>query len=314
MSFKLGIVGLCTSHPESWVPIIKEMNEKENLDLEIVAVWDSGETRPEGFAFTKKFAEDFKIPTALENLEDMVDMVDGIILHTTNWDKHIEQARPFVDADKSVLIDKPIVGNMRDANQVLEWMKLGKRITGGSSLRFTKEVENFLALPLEERGTVHTAYAAIGTDDMNYGIHGYAIICGLMGPGINSVRYLGSSNQKQLMLKWADGRIALLTAGKSAWLPFNVTAVTDMNVFQLSVDNSKIYRSLLEAELPYLIGKTDKVPLTADNILEPELAAIAARTSWMNNGQEIFITDLREDDPGYDGTQFAIEYRRARRI
>ena len=312
MSFKLGIVGLCTSHPESWVPIIKEMNEKQNLDVEIVAVWDSGETRPEGFAFTKQFAKDFNIPTALENLEDMVDMVDGIILHTTNWDKHIEQARPFVDADKSVLIDKPIVGNMRDANTVLDWMKSGKRITGGSSLRLCQEVQDFLALPIEERGTVHTAYAAIGVDDMNYGIHAYSIISGLMGPGIQSVRYLDSSKQKQLMMKWDDGRIALMTVGKSEWLPFNITAVTDKNVFQLSVDNTKIYSSLLEAELPYLIGKTDTLPLSIDDILEPEIAAIAARTSWMNNGQEIFLTDLREDDPGYDGTQFAIEYRRAR--
>jgi GFO/IDH/MocA oxidoreductase family protein len=312
MSFKLGIAGLCTSHPGGWVPIIRELNKEQNLDLEIVAVWDSGETRPEGFDFTKKFAEDFKIPTALENLEDMVEMVDGIILHTTNWDKHIEQARPFIDAGKSVLIDKPIVGNMRDANQVLDWMKQGKRITGGSSLRFCQEVQDFLALPADERGNVHTAYAAIGVDDMNYGIHAYSIISGLMGPGINSVSYLGSSSQKQLMVKWIDGKIALMTVGNSAWLPFNITAVTDKNVFQISVDNSKIYRSLLEVELPYLIGKTDKLPLSGEEILEPELAAIAARTSWMNNGQEVFLSDLREDDPGYDGTQFAIEYRRAR--
>ena len=314
MSFKLGLVGLCTSHPENWVPIIKEMNEKENLDVEIVAAWDSGETRPEGFEFTKEFAKDFNIPTALENVEDMVDMVDGIILHTTNWDKHIEQARPFVDAGKSVLIDKPIVGNMRDANQILKWMKQGKRITGGSSLRFCYELQKFLAQPVSERGEIHTAYAAIGVDDMNYGIHAYSIISGLMGPGISSVQYLGSSKQKQLMLKWDDGRIALMTVGKSEWLPFNITAVTDKNVFQISVDNTQIYQSLLEAELPYLIGKTDTLPLTADEILEPEFAAIAAKTSWQNNGQEIFLTDLREDDQGYDGRQFAAEYRRARII
>ena len=312
MPFKLGIVGLCTSHPENWVPIIRDMNEKQNLDLEIVATWDSGETRPEGFS--KEFCEKFEIPNAVENLTDMLEMVDGIILHTTNWDKHIEQARPFVEAGKSVLIDKPIVGNMCDANTVLSWMKSGKRITGGSSLRFCREVQDFLALPVEERGNVHTAYAAIGVDDMNYGIHAYSIISGLMGPGIQSVRYLGSSKQKQLMLKWNDGRIALMTVGKSDWLPFNITAVTDKNVFQIGVDNSKIYHSLLEAQLPYLIGKTDELPLEIDEILEPEFAALAAIISWQNNGKEIFLTDLGEGEPGYDGTQFAKEYRRERGI
>jgi hypothetical protein len=164
-----------------------------------------------------------------------------------------------------------------------------------------------------ERGTVHTAYAAIGVDDFNYGIHAYAIVSSLMGPGIQSVRYLGSSNQKQLILEWNNGRIALMTIGKTAWLPFNITAVTDKNVRQITVDNSLIYRSLLMAVLPYLTGKTDKAPLGADEILEPELAAMAARISWMNNGQKIFLADLRSDDPGYDGTQFAIEYKRGRK-
>ncbi len=310
MSFKLGLVGLCTSHPESWVPVIRKMNKDGLVDVEIVVAWDSAETRETGFAV--EFCQKHDIPHVVEQLTDMVDMVDGVILHTTNWDKHIEQAQPFVDADKAVLIDKPIVGNVKDANIFLDWMKSGKRVTGGSSLRFCQEVKELLALPIEERGTVSTAYAAIGVDDMNYGIHAYSIISGLMGPGIQSVQYLGSSTQKQLMLEWSDGRIALMTVGKAAWLPFNVTAVTDKNVYQISVDNSRIYRSLLEAQLPYLTGKTDELPLGIDEILEPELAAIAARQSWLNGGQKVFLTDLRQDDPGHDGDQFAREYRRAR--
>lgn len=312
MSFKLGLVGLCTSHPDSWVPIIRAMTNEGVVDVEVVAAWDSGETRPASFA--KEFCVEHEISSCVENLEDMIAMVDGVIVHTTNWDKHIEQARPFVDAGKSVLLDKPIVGNMSDANTFLSWMKQGKRVTGGSSLRFCAEVADFLSTPIEERGDVHTAYAAIGVDDMNYGIHAYSIVSGLMGPGVSSVRYLGASKQKQLMLEWNDGRVGLMTVGKSEWLPFNITAVTDKNVFQISVDNSKIYRSLLDKELPYLTGATDEPPLSIDEILEPELAAIAARESWMNNGQKVFLSDLRLDDPGYDGAMFAAEYRRARGI
>ena len=114
------------------------------------------------------------------------------------------------------------------------------------------------------------------------------------------------------MIQWNDGRIASMTVGKAAWLPFNITAVTDKNVRQITVDNTQIYRSLLMAVLPYLTGKTDKAPLGINEILAPELAAMAARISWLNNGEKVFLTDLRSDDPGYDGTQFAMEYRRAR--
>lgn len=310
MAFKLGLVGLCTSHPECWIPEIRDMVAKSTVDVEIVAAWDSGETRQARFA--SEFCKEWAIPRAVDKLEDMIPMVDGVIVHTTNWDKHIEQSRPFVEAGKAVMIDKPIAGNLRDANIVLDWIKSGKRVTGGSSLRFTAETAAVLNTPIAERGEIHTAYAAIGVDDFNYGIHAYSMISQLMGPGILYAQHFDSSAQKQILLKWKNGHSAILTVGKTAWLPFNATAVTDKNVFQIAVDNTKIYRSLLEAELPYLTGKTDVPPLNINEILEPELAAMAARISWKNNGQKIFLTDIPLDDPGYDGTQFALEYRRSR--
>ncbi|MHB9138157.1 MAG: hypothetical protein ACYC4Q_02000, partial [Victivallaceae bacterium] len=70
MAFKLGLVGLCTSHPEGWVPIIRDMTDNNIVDVEIVAAWDSGETRPAGFA--AEFCKKFNIPHVIENLEDMI--------------------------------------------------------------------------------------------------------------------------------------------------------------------------------------------------------------------------------------------------
>jgi hypothetical protein len=293
------------------VPIIRELTGEGLVDVEVVAAWDSGETRPAGFA--AEFCADNEIPTAVDRLEDMVDQVDGVIVHTTNWDRHIKQARPFVEADKAVLIDKPIVGNLRDANQVLDWVKVGKCITGGSSLRFSAPVAEFLAQPVEERGEVHTAYAATGVDDYNYGIHAYAIMFSLMGAGIRSAQYIGYSRQKNVKLTWQDGRIGLLTIGRNAWLPFRLMAVTDkQSAFIDGSAGESPYRSLLEATLPYLTGQTDQAPIEMGELLEPELAALAARASWLNSGQEVFIDDLRLDDPGYDGTKFALGYHRAR--
>jgi len=310
MAFKIGLVGLCTSHPENWVPIIRKLTEEKLIEAEIVAAWDSGETRPEGFA--EDFCRRLDIPNAVEKLEDMVGLVDGVIVHTTNWDQHVNQSRPFVEADKPVLIDKPVVGRVSDANQLLDWSKLGKRMTGGSSLRFAAEVREFLAKPVEDRGELHTAFAGCGTDEFNYGIHAYSLLSGLMGPGIRSVRYLGANKQKHIKITWQDGKVGFLAVGKLVWLPFHITAVTTKTVGQITPDTSAIYRSLLEVCMPYLTGKVDQPPLPMDVLLEPELAAIAARTSWLRGGAEVFLTDLGPDDPGYDGRQFAIEYRRAR--
>jgi hypothetical protein len=113
------------------------------------------------------------------------------------------------------------------------------------------------------------------------------------------------------MLKFKGGRIAILTTGKTRWLPFNLTAITETKVHQIAVDNRKIYRAMLEKVMPYFSGKTDEIPLEANSMVTPELAALAAKQSWMNNGAEVFITDIAQET-SFDGTQFATEYRRAR--
>ena len=310
MAFKLGLVGLCTSHPAKWVPIIRELASELHLDVEVRASWDSGQTRPAGFA--REFCRAFGIPEALDRLEDMLEEADGVIVHTADWDVHVTQARPFVEAGKSVLIDKPIVGNVRDAKQLLEWAAQGKRITGGSSLRFAREIREWLALPVEERGEVRTTFAGCGTDEFNYGIHAYALLSAAMGSGIRLVQYLGTSGQRLLKIVWADGKIGFLSVGQAAPLPFHLTAVTTKSVFQTVVDPGHIYRDLLERCLPYLCGADEEPPLPMNVLLEPELAAIAARHSWQNQGAEVRLNALPPDDPGYDGAEFAAAYRRAR--
>jgi predicted dehydrogenase len=44
--------------------------------------------------------------------------VDAVILHGAEWDRHVERATPFIEAGKPVLIDKPIVGKLRDAHRL----------------------------------------------------------------------------------------------------------------------------------------------------------------------------------------------------
>lgn len=307
MSFKLGLVGLCTSHPESWVPIIRELNQEKIVDIEIVAAWDSAEIRPLGFA--KQFCGRFNIPACPDNLEDMVNIVDGVIVHTLNWDKHIDQARIFAEAKKSLFIDKPIIGNTKAASQLGVWERNGVRITGGSGLRYAYEIRYFLAQPLYKRGEIHTAYACCGVDEFNYGIHAYALLSGLMGSGVKSVQYLGASGQKHIKVTWHNGTIGFATVGKSVWLPFAAMAITDKTIRPIAIDHNKIYRALLEAMLPYMTFKSDEHHLSVNSLIEPELMAIAARVSWQNSGQEVFLNDLGINDDGYDGTQAANEYK-----
>lgn len=310
--FRLGIIGLCTSHPGNWIPVIRELDSEGFCPVEITALWDSGETRQNYYA--ESFAESMNFPhgTAVNGLAEVLERTDGVIIHTANWDRHREQAEFFLDAGKSVFLDKPIAGNPRDVFRLRDRLRNGARLTGGSSLRYCPESMELLALPETERGRIHTVCASIGSDEFNYGIHGYSMICGILGGGALSARFLSGTEKRQIFMRWSSGAAAFLTLAEPAGLPFNATMTTDQKLFQITVDNRRIYRSLLQKTLPYLTGMSDVPPTSPDSLFEPELLALAARKSRKNDGAEIFLKDLSPDDPGYDGCKFAADYRRSR--
>ncbi len=301
---KIGIVDLDTSHPQNWIPIERELGH------EVVGVFDAGAVHPQGYA--EKFAAEHGIPRVYKAVEDMVDDVDCVIIHSCDWDTHVPKARPFVEAGKSVLIDKPVAGCKRDLDIVRDWMAQGARIAGGSSLRYCYETMEWLAKPVEERGTPHTVICGCAVDEFNYGIHAYAHLVGFMRGLPLAVRRLSAVPQHRVQITWPDLSEGYVVVGKvSGWVPFWATVVTEKGVAQFIADAGKLYRALLERCLPYLAGETDEAPVGPEELVAPERCAVAARASWMNNNQMLLVNDP-EDDDGYDGAAFAREYRAMR--
>jgi hypothetical protein len=307
---RIGLVDLDTSHPQNWLPILRRLGH------EVVGVWDGGDVHPPGYSQT--FAAEHQIPTVFADLAGMAAEVDCAILHGCNWDNHIARARPFVEAGKALLIDKPIAGKLADLQQIRGWLAGGVRIAGGSSLLYAYEVQSWLAQAVSERGEAHTVFCGCAVDEFNYGIHAYAMLTGLLGGGAARVRHLNHHVQDVIQVQWQDGRTGLLCVGTAAkWMPFYATIVTDLAPHHIAIGGSStLYSALLEAVLPYLAGETDRAPLAVETWLQPELCALAARHSRLHNGQAVSLDALPElldaAHDGYDGARFAQEYRRAK--
>lgn len=298
---RIGFVDLDTSHPGSFIPVLKEMGH------DLAAAYDGGVIHPSGYA--EKFAHDHGIAKVCGSLEEMAELVDVALLHSCDWDLHVARAKPFVEAGKAVFIDKPIAGNVRDLRQIVEWVDGGARITGGSSLRNCVEVQEWNALGVPKEEWVY-GLAGCAVDEFNYGIHAYSLLHGLMGPGVRSVRYLGDGGgQRQHELTWEDGRRGVVSVGKTAgYLPFYANLVTQKRVEFIRADNKKLYRALLETILPYLAGEAP-APLPIGQLIEVELAAIAAKLSYEQGGAAVALNEIPEDYAGYDGAAFAVSYK-----
>ena len=302
---KIGVVDVDTSHPQNWIPVERELGH------EVAGIWDGGSIHPP--AYVQQFAKEREVPRAFASLEEMAAEVDCAIIHACDWDTHVSKARPFVEAGKAVLVDKPIAGNARDLRQFARWAADGARVTGGSSLRFCYETQRFLAQPVEERGTPHTVLCGCAVDEFNYGIHAYALLSGLMGPGIASVRHLGQGVQRRIQVNWTDGRMGFLIVGEAGgWIPFYANITTEKGAAQFITDNAALYKALIEATLPFLAGETEDAPIPMDDLLEPEWCALAARMSWNGGDREVALAEAKDADGGYDGAAFAKGYRKAR--
>jgi len=81
---------------------------------------------------------------------------------------------------------------------------------------------------------------AVAWDEFNYGIHAYAMVHSLIGPGVQSVRYMGSKIQRQIEIQWSDGRESNPDhRGRAgAYLPFYATVLSDRAVRHIIVDNN----------------------------------------------------------------------------
>ena len=299
---RIGLVDLCTSHPGSFVPILRQMGK-----VEVAAVYDSGAARPDGYA--AQFAAEHGIPAACERLEDMPALVDAAIVHSADWDNHLDRARPFIEAGKPVWIDKPIVGNLRDLNELLNLeAKHGTLIMGGSSLRWAVEVRE-LRERLAERGEVVSAFFSGPGDFFNYGIHTVEMMGGLLGAGIRSVAWVASHGGTDVFhAAYGDGRIALFQLG-SPHHQWQMTVTTTGGVETATVDAGKLYEALLRTYLGAIAA--GEAPLPLRDVLDSIKVALAAKVSRRTR-QPVFLDELT-DEERFDGHAFNAEYARGRR-
>jgi len=298
---KLGMADLCTSHPGAWLPIISKMQ-----DVEVVAVHDSGGVRPPGYA--EEFAREHCVETVTDTLDEMVDLVDAAIVHSANWDLHLPHAVPFIEAGVPVLIDKPMVGNLRDLHELERLQaKYGTMVMGGSSVRYAAEVQELSALR-DEMGTLGVGWAQGRGDFFNYGIHTIEMFQGFFGPGVRAVEHVGANGPMDVFRADYDSGVPVFFALGAIANPWFISVTSSNGVFERTLTAGDNYRRLIEAWVEAL--KTEEPPISLEDNLEAVRVALAAKVA-RRDGTICYLEDLTNEER-FDGDAFAEEYAKRR--
>ena len=298
---KIGGVSIDVSHPLAFA----EYLESENIDMAYEYVAKES-FRDDGQAdwFVKRFGLKGKV----ENIADMVDNVDIGFIQSCNWEKHLDQAMPFIEKGKPVFIDKPIVGSVSDIKRLRKLVADGATIYGSSSVRYCKEIEEFLNMDVEERGEILTIYGCCGVDEFNYAVHlleGFSV---LAQSNMTSAKFIGETKNAQMYsVDFENGIKGIYQFVTGKWYPFNFTIMTTTNVYVLDVDPNGLYVPMLREICKQMTDGESKLCDVEKIINCTEVMLCGKKSKEQLNGAVVTIDMLDENDK-FDGYAFEKEY------
>jgi hypothetical protein len=204
-------------------------------------------------------------------------------------------------ANLPVLIDKPVVGSVRDCDRLMDLeAKHGTLVYGGSSLRFAREVT---ALRETVGGGLISLTASGPGDFFAYGIHTTEMLQGCAGIGIRTVKAVAENTRPVLAVTYKEGLVAFLHL-QMPFYEWSLCAHTDHGLRTATVDPDRLYEPFLRNFIALLKGES--VDYTLAGPVEAVRVQIAAKISLAGGG-----TVMPDDLPafeGFDGGAFAAEY------
>ncbi|RRD92675.1 hypothetical protein EII17_13765 [Clostridiales bacterium COT073_COT-073] len=297
---KVGAVNIDTSHPMGFAEsMIKDGR------LRYIGVFnDSFRDDKEVEGFIKRF----NLEKRCDSIEELADLCDIGFIQGCNWDDHLRFVQPFIERDKPVFLDKPIVGNYQDCCKIRQLLKQGAKIIGSSSARYAYEIQDFFKQPLEERGEIITVIGTCGVDDFNYGIHIVEAIGGILGAGAESTSYIGMSNTEtdyveSYLINYKNDKTAIYHICTGIWQPFSITIMTTKSTYQFMMDPMRLYDALIEQIANYMESKKNLL-VDMNYILESVEIRIAGKQSKEEGGKKILLSKLDDTSPAFNGKEF----------
>lgn len=304
---RVGTVNIDTSHPMGFAESMKKQGR-----MHYVGVYnDSFRDDKEVEGFIKRYELEKRCGT----IEELAELCDIGFVQGCDWDDHIRCMRPFIERNKPVFVDKPLVGCLKDCREIMSLAENGAVILGASSARYAYEIQEFLAIPKEERGDIVHVCGTAGVDEFNYGIHIVEAIGGLMGTGAEQVSWqgrgaCGCSYSESYFIRYVNETTASFTTFTGSWQPFVLTIMTTKTTYQFKLNSDRLYDALMEEIGNYMEGRENHMA-DAGALLESVKIMLAAAASRERKGAPVKLLELTENGPSYDGRKFWKEYKAA---
>ncbi|NNE77614.1 MAG: Gfo/Idh/MocA family oxidoreductase [Pricia sp.] len=232
--FNIGIIGAENSHTAGFGQLFNVENAFPGMEVKYV--W--GETE----AFAKIAMEKGNIPFKVDNPEEMLGKIDGLIVDHRHGKFHLEPAIPFIEAGVPTFIDKPFCYRASEGKAFLNLAKRhGTPVTSYSSIAHSYETFD-IKEQLKSMGSIDQV-VRYGPADLDseyggiffYGAHIVQPLLYLFGNNVEKVQVQPNGKNSSASLIFKDGMLATLvfTTKKYGWQTF---VETKEGIVQLTSD------------------------------------------------------------------------------
>lgn len=153
----LGIIGISdgNGHPYSWsaifngyqkdlmercgFPVIPRYLEKQKFPDDSIKEAFVSHIWTQSKETSKKIADTCFIKNVVNNFDDMIGQIDGVLLARDDAANHLTFAKPFIESSIPIYIDKPLALSKEEALKILRLRKFESQIFTCSALRYARE-------------------------------------------------------------------------------------------------------------------------------------------------------------------------------
>lgn len=306
---RLAMLGMIegNGHPYSWSAIINGYEEDEIRRCPYPVIADYlGAQSPDAVGFrdarvthiwtdtpddAPRVARAARIERIVSRPEDVIGEVDAVIIATDDGDDHVARARPFVECNLPVFVDKPMATNREALETFSDWVAGGARILSSSGMRYSPETRA-LFNRRDELGDLRWISSFTAKTWERYGIHALEAVYPYLGPGFESVRLDQYARGDVAFILHRSGVSLTIPAIHDAYGSFGKiqAAGTKGALFLEMKDTFTAFRDQLRSFVDYL--KTGVRPFPYDETRELMAILIAGRESRKAGGTTVKVASI----------------------
>ncbi|SEP02749.1 Oxidoreductase family, NAD-binding Rossmann fold [Halogranum amylolyticum] len=288
--YELGVVGLDTSHPAAFAEVLTNCT-----DATIGAVWDGGRIRDSDYV--DEFCAEYDV-RQMDDLDLMAESVDGAMILTVDWTRHVPLATKFLSVGVPTLIDKPLAGDVGSI-QSLKAATKEAPLFGGSAVPFHPKLTT-----LPDDSTKRMVFAAGYNDFFYYRTHLSDTVRRLAGsPWITVERTADPGTTLRIIFE--NGVHSMIRCdGRADDGTFAVLDVTDDGTHAIEIKSGEsnfanLYRPYLESFIEVIRGERDDTETLLDAASLGLAVEAALDTDEQVEPDDELLTNVRMDSESF---------------